>query len=48
MICGVRLSVPGPRLFAESSNDNFESSVSETLKELEIQLRKKKEKMMNH
>ncbi|QOD61378.1 ribosome-associated translation inhibitor RaiA [Polaribacter haliotis] len=44
-ICGIRVSLPGPRLFAESSNDNFESSVSEAIRELDVQLRKKKDKM---
>ena len=48
MICGIRLSVPGPRMFAESSHDNFESAVSETIRELDVQLRKKKEKMMSY
>lgn len=43
-ICNIRLSLPGPRLFAESSNENFESAISETINELEKQLRKTKEK----
>ncbi|MBA6314468.1 ribosome hibernation-promoting factor, HPF/YfiA family [Cellulophaga baltica] len=47
-ICNIRLSLPGPRLFAESSHDNFQSSISETINELERQLRKKKEKMQQH
>lgn len=44
-ICNIRLSLPGPRLFAESSNGSFESSIQETVDELERQLRKRKEKM---
>ena len=48
MICSIRISVPGPRLFAESSHDNFESSVAETINELEKQLSKKKDKMMSY
>jgi len=47
-ICNIRLSLPGPRLFAESSHDNFQSSISETINELERQLRKKKDKMQQH
>ncbi|AIZ43860.1 MULTISPECIES: ribosome hibernation-promoting factor, HPF/YfiA family [Cellulophaga] len=47
-ICNIRLSLPGPRLFAEASHDNFQSSISETINELERQLRKKKEKMQQH
>lgn len=47
-ICNIRLSLPGPRLFAEASHDNFESSISESIKDLERQLRKRKEKMKNY
>ena len=45
MICGIRLSAPGPRLFAEASHDNFRDAVSETTNELTKQLKKRKEKM---
>ena len=45
MICQMRLSVPGPRLFAEASHGNFEASIAETADDLERQLRRKKEKM---
>lgn len=45
MICNIRLSVPGPRLFAEASHDNFESSILESVSDLEKQLAKKKGKM---
>lgn len=44
-ICNIRLSLPGPLLFAESSHDNFTDSVSESINDLERQLRKRKEKM---
>ncbi|TDQ31356.1 ribosome hibernation-promoting factor, HPF/YfiA family [Zeaxanthinibacter enoshimensis] len=47
-ICNIRLSVPGPRLFAEASNDTFEESIAESTDELERQLKKKKEKMKSH
>ncbi|WP_224482810.1 ribosome hibernation-promoting factor, HPF/YfiA family [Robertkochia aurantiaca] len=45
MICNIRLSAPGPRLFAQSSSKNFETSIAESVDELENQLRKRKEKM---
>lgn len=48
MICNIRLSLPGPRLFAEANHGNFRSSVSESVSDLEKQLRKRKEKMSNH
>lgn len=48
MICSVRLSIPGPRLFADSSNENFLKSIAESIDDLERQLRKKKEKMTTH
>tara|TARA_Y100001933_G_C18960907_1_gene548114 strand:- start:1338 stop:1640 length:303 start_codon:yes stop_codon:yes gene_type:complete len=44
-ICKIRLSVPGPRLFAEATHKNFEASIAETIDELDRQLRKRKEKM---
>jgi putative sigma-54 modulation protein len=47
-ICNIRLSLPGPRLFAEASHDNFEDSISESINDLERQLRKRKEKMKDY
>ncbi|MDW5288300.1 ribosome hibernation-promoting factor, HPF/YfiA family [Formosa sp. PL04] len=47
-ICNIRLSLPGPRLFAESSHDNFTDSVSESINDLERQLRKRKDKMSTY
>lgn len=47
-ICNSRLSLPGPRLFAEASHDNFESAISESVNDLERQLRKRKEKMKEY
>ncbi|MDN3493591.1 ribosome hibernation-promoting factor, HPF/YfiA family [Winogradskyella bathintestinalis] len=43
--CGIRLSAPGPRLFAESSHENFNDAISETVNELLRQLEKRKDKM---
>ncbi|MFS4491820.1 HPF/RaiA family ribosome-associated protein [Maribacter sp. 2308TA10-17] len=48
MICGIRLSTPGPRLFAESSNGSFEASISESVTELERQLDRRKAKMKSY
>lgn len=47
-ICNIRLSVPGPRLFAEASHDSFEASIAEAVDDLGRQLAKKKEKMRAH
>lgn len=47
-ICNIRLSLPGPRLFAEASHEDFESSIAESVNDLERQLRKRKEKMKDH
>ena len=45
MICKIRLSLPGPLVFAESSHGTFEVSITETVDDLERQLRKRKDKM---
>ena len=47
-ICNIRLSLPGPRLFAEASHQNFLSSIAESASDLEKQLRKRKEKMKDY
>ena len=48
LICNIRLSMPGPRIFAEATNNTFESSISEAINDLDRQLRKRKEKMKNY
>ncbi len=45
MICNIRVSVPGPRLFAEASCANFETAIATSIEDIERQLRKRKEKM---
>lgn len=45
---GIRLSAPGPRLFAESNGANFYESVKSTVMELESQLKKRKDKMKTY
>lgn len=47
-ICNIRLSLPGPRIFAEANSDNYVSAISESVNHLEKQLRKRKEKSINH
>lgn len=44
-ICEIQLSAPGPRLFAKSNEDNFEKAAAETIRDLDSQLRKRKEKL---
>lgn len=48
MKCAIRLSAPGPRLFAETSHNTFHTSAVDTIDELEKQLRKRKETMKNY
>ena len=45
MICAIGISTPGPRLYAESSHGNFETSISNTLIALERQLDRRKSKL---
>lgn len=47
-IANIRLSLPGPRLFAEASHAMFESSIREAVSDLDRQLSKRKEKMKTH
>lgn len=42
-ICDMELSLPGPKIFASSKEDNFELAVKETISDLDRQLRKRKE-----
>lgn len=43
-ICEIQLSAPGPRIFAKSTENNFEKAAAETISDLKRQLRKRKEK----
>lgn len=47
-ISGIRLSLPGPRLFAESSSYEFQVSFKKAISEIDQQLRKRKDKMQTH
>ncbi len=42
-ICNIRLSLPGPRIFATSNEKNYEMAIKETISDLEVQLKKRKE-----
>ncbi|HEY4616981.1 MAG TPA: HPF/RaiA family ribosome-associated protein [Flavobacterium sp.] len=44
-ICEIILSLPGPQIFASSNEQSFEIAVAETIKDLEIQLNKRKSEM---
>jgi putative sigma-54 modulation protein len=44
-ICNIRISIPGPRLFAEASHASYEASIAEAVDDLQRQLEKRKEKM---
>lgn len=47
-ICNVRLSLPGPSIFAETSTASLEASVAKVADELASQLQKRKAKMKTH
>lgn len=47
-ICKMELSLPGPRIFATSNEANYEEAVKNTIKDLEKQLKKRKEVFKTH
>ena len=47
-ICEIELSLPGPKIFAVSTEKNFEMAVKETISDLEKQLKKRKAKFTTH
>lgn len=47
-ISRIRLSVPGPEIFAEATGDSFEAAIASAVKETEKQLEKHKAKMTTH
>ena len=47
-ICNIKLSVPGPQIFAESNEESFEAAGAETIRDLEKQLSKKKGQMKTY
>ena len=47
-ICKMELSLPGPRIFATSNERNYELAVKETIKDLIVQLKKRKKIFQTH
>ena len=47
-ICKIELSLPGPRIFAVSNETTFENAVKKTIKDLEVQLKKRKQTFVRH
>lgn len=47
-ICKVRISTPGPTLFAEDSAREFEMSIAGVMDNLKKQLQRRKDKMQAH
>ncbi|TSE09128.1 HPF/RaiA family ribosome-associated protein [Aquimarina algiphila] len=47
-VCGIRLSAPGPRLFASSDEKSFEEAIAETIRDLNDQLERRKDKMSTY
>jgi len=47
-ICNIKLSVPGPQVFAESNETSFEAAMAETVSDLDRQLSKRKAQMKTH
>lgn len=47
-ICEIELSIPGPRIFASSRENNFELAAKQTALEIEKQLQKRKAVLKAH
>lgn len=47
-ICSMELSMPGPRIFASSKESNFELAATETIRDLTVQIKKRKATMITH
>lgn len=47
-ICEIELSAPGPRIFAKSNEEHFEKAAIASLKDVEKQLKKRKEIFSKH
>ena len=44
-ICDIRLSLPGPLIFATSDEISFEAATDETIRDIEKQLKKRKSEL---
>jgi len=42
-ICNIELSLPGPRIYATSNESTYEAAVNETIRDLQKQLKKRKD-----
>jgi putative sigma-54 modulation protein len=47
-ICNIKLSLPGPQIFASSNEKNYEMAVKKTISDLQVQLKKRKETMKSY
>ncbi|CAM4133584.1 HPF/RaiA family ribosome-associated protein [Gillisia hiemivivida] len=47
-ICNIKISVPGPLVYAESNETSFEAAMAETVSDLDRQLSKRKAQMNTH
>jgi putative sigma-54 modulation protein len=47
-VCEIKLSVPGPQLFASTNEVNFNKAINNTIHQLATQLEKLKAKMIAH
>lgn len=47
-ICEIQLSLPGPRIFASSDEENYELATDNTIRDLDKQLKKRKSEMKPH
>lgn len=48
MIANIRLSAPGPRLYAEETHDTFKESVAKVVSQLKRQCEKRKSEIVKH
>ena len=44
-ICDIHLSLPGPKIVASSNEESFQAATDETIRDLKIQLKKRKSEM---
>ncbi len=47
-ICDIQLSLPGPRIHASSNKEGFEFATDETIRDLEKQLKRRKQEMKSY
>ena len=46
--CAIEISLPGPKIHASSNLDSFEAAAAETVRDVEKQLKKRKDEMQSH